>query len=71
MTVDSSTDRTTYLVAQYERGWYVEKPDPSKPLDACCFIEVAGPFKDEAKARTVASALLARRRGRKPINPNS
>lgn len=39
-----------WVVSQYESGWYIEKPDYSKPLEACAYIEVAGPYRTKALA---------------------
>lgn len=40
-----------HVVAEYEDGFFVEKPDPSKPLEDCSFVQVAGPYKREETAR--------------------
>lgn len=52
-----------WVVTEYETGWYVEKPDYSKPLADCAYIEIAGPFETEILAR--ASMLEMQRFARK------
>jgi hypothetical protein len=46
-----------YGVTQYESGWYVEKPDYSKPIEDGAFIQVAGPYKREDTAQRKCDAL--------------
>jgi len=35
-----------YSIAEYEDGFWVEKPDPKAPLEDCVFIQVEGPWKE-------------------------
>lgn len=42
---------------EYESGWYVQKPDDTKPLEFACYITVAGPYKTQQGAERKASAL--------------
>lgn len=46
-----------YEAVEYESGWYVQKPDPSKPLEFACYITVAGPYKTQRGAERKAVAL--------------
>jgi len=48
--VTNTANFRDWIVTEYESGWYVEKPDYSKPADACAFIEVGGPYKTEGEA---------------------
>jgi hypothetical protein len=48
-----------HSVAEYEDGWFVEKPDPIAPLHDCKFIQVAGPYKTERAAEKKCNKLNA------------
>jgi hypothetical protein len=52
------TEPAIYSVAEYEDGWYVEKPDPIAPLHDCKFVQVAGPYKTERSAERKCAALI-------------
>lgn len=54
-----------WVVTQYESGWYIEKPDYTKPIEDCVFIEIGGPYKTEALARADMREMMnfARRAG--------
>jgi hypothetical protein len=47
---EQESEMTEYSVAEYEDGWFVERPDRRARLESCKFVQVAGPFKTEAEA---------------------
>lgn len=53
----ASSTEEVYSAAEYEDGWWVEKPHPTKPIEECVFVQAQGPFKNKETAEKWARKL--------------